>query len=475
MIAALAPQFDASTVKADLMRASFYDFAREFAEVVIMEPMVWNWHIKFMCDVAQDLVMGVVRWQPCEMDTIINVPPGSTKSTILSVMLPAWAWCVKPSFKFLGVSYGLTLSHLLSMKSRDIVRSDKYRELFPYIQIRKDQDLKSHFANTLGGSRFATCIDGPITGMHGHGLVTDDPLDPKEGNSEVERLRAVTWCRETLPSRKIDKSVSFMLTVMQRIHEEDPTGEALARKKGKIRHICMPAELEDGPQPPELGALYVNGLLDPVRMPLHVLRGQESDLGAYGYAAQYRQRPVPREGGMFKAHRILIDIPGAMFRRVVRYWDKAGTLDAGCFTTGVKMAEDVNGRFWILDVERFQLDSFQREQRIKQVAQMDGRSVHVFVEQEPGSGGLESAENTIRNLAGFIVKANRPTGDKALRADPYSSQVNGGNVSMVSGTWNKAFIDEHVLFPRGKYKDQVDAAAGAFAMLRSPRRVIKAH
>jgi len=95
--------------------------------------------------------------------------------------------------------------------------------------------------------------------------------------------------------------------------------------------------------------------------------------------------------------------------------------------------------------------------------------VRVYVEQEPGSGGKESAEATIRNLAGWAVYADKPTGDKAFRADPYSVQVNNGAFQLLRGEWNAKFLEEHRFFPFGTYKDQVDASAGAFNQLVSKR------
>jgi len=111
-----------------------------------------------------------------------------------------------------------------------------------------------------------------------------------------------------------------------------------------------------------------------------------------------------------------------------------------------------------------------RERRIRQTAEMDGKDVHIVIEQEPGSGGKESAENTIRQLAGFKVTAERVTGDKETRAEPYAAQVQGANVYLVRGAWNRDFMSEHESFPNGKYKDQVDAAAGGFAFLAPPKQ-----
>jgi predicted phage terminase large subunit-like protein len=93
---------------------------------------------------------------------------------------------------------------------------------------------------------------------------------------------------------------------------------------------------------------------------------------------------------------------------------------------------------------------------------MDGRDVQIFVEQEPGSGGKESAEATIRNLAGFTVKADRVTGDKVTRAEPFAAQAGGRNVKLVKADWNRGYLDRLMSFPHGAYKDDADASSGAF-------------
>jgi predicted phage terminase large subunit-like protein len=84
---------------------------------------------------------------------------------------------------------------------------------------------------------------------------------------------------------------------------------------------------------------------------------------------------------------------------------------------------------------------------------------------EPGSGGKESAEATVRNLAGFRVFTDRVTGSKQVRAEPLAAQVHGGNMWLVAGEWVPNFLDEAEVFPQGKRKDQIDAAAGAFNRL----------
>lgn len=150
----------------------------------------------------------------------------------------------------------------------------------------------------------------------------------------------------------------------------------------------------------------------------------------------------------------------------VRYWDKAGVADdSACETVGVKMSKNKEGQFFVEDVIHGRWSSFQREKMIRETAKKDGKKVEVYFEQEPGSAGLDSAAMTIRNLAGYTVKADRVTGDKLERAMPLSAQVEAGNVFLLKASWNRVYMDQMHGFPNLKLKDMVDASSGAFNVL----------
>jgi len=208
------------------------------------------------------------------------------------------------------------------------------------------------------------------------------------------------------------------------------------------------------------------------------LRDLRDDLGQYGYAGQIGQFPVPPSGGMFKVDNFIhvesMPAYNTIFQ-TCRYWDKAATeVKVGKkakipFTVGVKIAKLHSGKYIILDCKRGRWSTEQRENIIRTTAEADGPYVKVYHEQEPGSGGKDSAKATTRNLAGFNVEADRPQGDKTYRADPYSVQVNDGNVILLKGDWNSEFIEEHRYFPHSTYKDQVDATSGGFAKLAAKK------
>lgn len=474
-------------IVAELCRRSLFRFVKEFWPLISEETPVWNWHIKYLCDELQKIVTRVVGTPVLndsgapigrkrlhkEYDLIINIPPGTTKSTVCTIMFPAWAWCMDSTLQFITCSYSSNLSLQHSDKSREIIRSDRYKQLFPEIHIREDKDLKSCYANTNRGERFTTSVGGSATGMHGHIIIVDDPLNPQQSLSDAERATANNWLDNTLATRKIDKAVTPTIIIMQRTHKDDCTAHILDRRKGhKIKHICLPDRDSDLVNPPELKNFYKDGLLDPDRLSEEVLEGMEKDLGLYSYSAQFSQNPISREGQMFKAEnfRMISSVNTEDIIMSVRYWDKAGTEGGGAYTAGVLMHRMKNGTYIIADVVRGQWSAPAREHKMKLVAEADGPKVHIWVEQEPGSGGKESAEGTIKNLAGRKVRAEKVTGEKSVRAEPYALQVEAGNICVVDKKpWTAEFINEHILYP-GKYKDQVDAAGGAFnkiAIVRS--------
>ena len=479
--------------QAELCKRSFFHFMKTFWGEISSEEPRWNWHIPYLCNELQQIAERVARREPAEYDLIINIPPGTTKSTTCTVMFPVWCWLRWPWMQFIAASYSGALSLEHSVKSRDIVKSDLFAKLFPNVSIKLDKDTKTNFAvvvkqedgsTKVGGSRFATSVGGSVTGFHGHILIVDDPINPSQAVSAIELQKANDWMDQSLSTRKIDKALVPTILIMQRLHQNDPTGHFIEKAEAegkKIRHICLPGELHQFRQflnPPDLEDNYVDGLLDPVRMPLPVLEDMEINLGQYGYASQVGQNPVPAGGGMFQVdHFVLVEsINPNQIVRTVRYWDKAGTEGGkGARTSGTKAALLKNGKFVVLDVKSGRWSTDQREAIIREVAEADGFKTEFWVEQEPGSGGKESAESTIRNLAGYMIYADRPTGDKIYRADPYSVQVNKGNILLLKGSWNDEFINEHRFFPVGKLKDMVDSTSGAFTKLalRKVARVLE--
>jgi predicted phage terminase large subunit-like protein len=473
---------------------SLYEFIQVFWNEIVEDEFKTNWHIEYLCKELEEIAGRVGNREKKLYDLIINIPPGTTKTIVCSIMFPVWCWTKWPWMRFITGSYSSDLSLESAEKSRDIMRSDKFALLYPNIFIKENKNTKSNYRIAIrevdevgrkqrtifGGGRFSTSVGGTITGFHGHINIWDDPINPKQAVSESMLNTANNWVDQSASTRKADKEVSVTIMVMQRLHQKDPTGHLLDKKDKIIRHICLPGEIRNYREqlnPPELEKFYKDELLDPTRLSWKSLKEMEADLGVYGYAGQVGQHPTPPGGGMFKVanFQIIDSLPNAIsWVARIRYWDKAGTEGAGKRTAGVKMIRLMNNHVIIIDVRKGQWAAERREQIIKQTALADGREFEIGIEQEPGSGGKESAEATVRNLAGFVVKKDLPHGDKVYRAEPFAVQVNEGNIMLLRGEWNHEFIEEFRFFPFGNFKDQVDATAAGFNLImqrRTARRI----
>lgn len=457
-----------------ILKASLRDFIPAAWHIVEPgTPYVHGWHIDAIAEHLEAATKGEIR------NLIINIPPRHMKSLLACVFWFCWVWTTKPETRWLFSSYGENLAIRDSLKCRRIIESPWYRGLFGDVfRLTSDQNQKSRFENDKTGYRLASSVGGGATGEGGDVILVDDPLKALDSHSAAERERVISWWDETMSTRGNDPDTVVKVVIMQRLHQQDLTGHLLERMGvdgQQYEHLCLPAEYEPTNRTTVLGQpdrrTEPGQLLWPERFGIEALADLKASLGSYGAAGQLQQRPAPLEGGIFKRQWFDIVSAAPATARRVRYWDKAGSQAAGDYTAGVLIARDGDGVYYVEDVVRGQWTALARERIIRQTAELDRANrghVTTYVEQEPGSGGKESAEATIRNLAGFDVRAERVTGDKVTRAQPLSAQCEGRNVKLVRGAWTATFIDELTMFPNGAHDDQVDAAAGAFSKLATP-------
>jgi predicted phage terminase large subunit-like protein len=186
-------------------------------------------------------------------------------------------------------------------------------------------------------------------------------------------------------------------------------------------------------------------------------------LGPADYAAQYQQQPTPAGGALFKQEWFadkFVDAAPVDARRA-RGWDTAGTEGAGDWTCGVKIAEK-DGRFYVEDVQRQQLGPNGVDALIRVTAEMDGQACVQREEKEGGSAGVAVIAARTKTLAGFDYAGVEISGSKVTRCKPFRAQCEAGNVRIVRGAWNAAYIHELCGFPTAKHDDQVDASSCAF-------------
>lgn len=483
MLNSKLPVLDSDKALAALCRKRFFRFVKEFWSVIIPEEPVWNWHVEYLCNEAQEIVERIMLvpeeighdgevkrpGKPREAkleDLLVNIPPGTTKSTIFTVMLPAWAWTRDATLRIMTGSYSQALSTDHAIKSRDIIKSAKYKSLFPHIEIKYDQDNKTHYKNNFNGERFATSVTGTATGFHAHLCVIDDPLNAKDVASESAIDTANAFMNTTLPTRKIDKAVTVIMLIMQRLNENDPSGNWLAKKNKKLRHIKLPATADGDVQPPELREKYVVtegykvGLLDAKRLSPTILEEAKIDLGSYGYAGQYQQEPTPEAGGIWQ--KWLVPIPDKEFPlpdEMEGYgtdWDTAYTKNdknaaSAPMTTG-KIGNDMY-------IDNFDYVYLEFPKLVEYMTSWP--DPHYIEAKASGKSLKQTLVNNGINAIEVEVKGGEDKEARARMATPYAQ---AGRVFIRASIMNRLYNDDQqgiLKFPKAPKMDVADVLAQA--------------
>lgn len=279
--------------------ASLYEFVKQSWHVVEPGiPFIASWHIEAICEHLEAVSAGEIH------RLLINIPPRHSKSTIVSVMWPAWEWITDPAQKFLCASYSGNLSTRDNLKTRRLLQSPWYQERWGHMfAFAGDQNAKQRFENDKTGYRLATSVGGTATGEGGSRLILDDPHGAQAAQSEVMRESDLEWFDMVWSTRLNNPKTDAMVTVMQRLHERDISGHILEDIKG-WEHICIPAEWDGKTRKTSLGAYdprkKKGELICPERFGEKEITTLKQLLGTYGTAGQLQQDPTPSEGGILK-------------------------------------------------------------------------------------------------------------------------------------------------------------------------------
>lgn len=414
---------------------------------------------------------------------VIEAPPQHGKSDTITDFTQ-WVAGKRSDIRQIYGSFSDFLGTRANLRMQRALDSDRYRGIFPNTFLKPPGSGSALGQRTTDilefvgqdGSFRNTTVNGSVTGESLDLGFIDDPIKGRaEAQSPTTRDKTWSWLTDDFLTRFSEYAGLIVITT--RWHVDDPVGRLQVEFPNvKILNFKAIAD-EDEYEVVDDKRVLLRRKGEPLFPELkskEFLLARKKVMTVQSWMSVYQGSPVIAGGDLFPVGRFVVTpyLPArARVVKRVRYWDKAGTKDnpkkkhQGKFTAGVLMARLSDDRFVIEDVVHERLGAFDRETKIKEVAQDDGPEVETWVEQEPGSGGKESAERTVTMLAGYKVYADRVTGDKETRAEPYAAQVQGGNVLMLSALWNKTFLTEHEYFPNYTYKDQVDAAAGAFMKL----------
>lgn len=408
-----------------------------------------NWHIDLIVRHLNAISEGDIK------RLIINIPPRALKSTLVSVIWPAWILAMDPTKRIIVASYSMALSQKHSQECRQILQSKWYRDEFPETRILTGNNTKSKFLTTQNGFRFATSIGGTLTGEGADILIVDDPITPMQAATEIAREQAIHWFEQTFSSRLNNKRKGAIVLVMQRLHKDDLAGHLL--KKRSWHHLNLPAMTERD-------ILYAIGdfkylrkagePLDPKREDIPELEIAREEIGSYGFNAQYLQKPVQIDGGLIKACWVIKESLPASFDAVYQSWDcavKHGRKNdySVCTTWGVW-----NNKYYLIDMLRKKLEFPELRASFLQLAKQYGPDGILVEDKVSGQALIQDMKaNTFLPIIGIM-----PTSDKAVRAMSVSPLFESGKIVVnSSATWITEFELELTNFPDTEHDDIVDS------------------
>lgn len=522
-----------------------------------------NWHIDAICQHLQAVTFGDIK------RLLITIPPRGAKSLIAAVAWPAWTWTqgpvdlpgasvekhgfitntvrtrsndfnglgskgvslqgdvtgvtpenppegqagayalAGPKVKFLCASYSQTLSERDSVKTRRLILSDWYKELWSdRFTLRDDTNTVRKFENDAGGYRLATSVGGTLTGEGGDVLLVDDALNAANASYKSMREAANIWWDEAMSTRLNDMKTGAKVIIGQRLHEDDLPGHVLDREGGEWVHLMIPMRYEsarsfhtvldwEDPRTEE------GELIWPKRWPEEEVKALETSLGPFAAAAQLQQSPEPRGGGIIRrewwqlwdedaATLNGVDCrQGLMFPSVsyvvvsvdTAYGEKTENDYSACTVWGVwedrfrkpkvVLMEAWRGRWPLLgikpdnplDTEAERKKNWGLVERVKDTCRRR-RCDALLIEDKTRGKDLGTEVRKLTRDGEMSLHLIIPRGDKVSRVYATEPMFADGLVWAPDKAWADMVITEFSQFPKGRNDDLVDTGSQALLFLR---------
>jgi predicted phage terminase large subunit-like protein len=436
-----------------IYRNSFGAFCyRAFEELHPGQRLIPNWHIDAGCYAVEQMVRGEGQKR-----LVLNQPPRTIKSLMVSICLPAWVLGRNPSARIICASYSEDLAHKFSRDCRALIESPFYKELFPRTRLNPKKNTESEFETTRRGYRLATSIGGTLTGRGGDMLLVDDPTKAIDANSEVALATADEWFHGAALTR-LDSEDSLVIVTMQRLHQKDLSGILIEKGWPSLVIPAIATETQTYVVAKDESHTRPAGeLLQLERDTPESLELKRRELGSRIWAAQYQQNPTPAEGNMIKAAWLArYDFsPGERrFRRVVLSCDPAGKPGAHNDYTAIVICGYDWKQIHVLHVARGHWTVLQMRDRIKELAEEWNVDLAIIEDTSTGMGLLQ----LLRDETQLNVVGRQPKGDKIVRMSRHEARFEAGNILLPKeAPWLPEFEGELLAFPNGRHDDQADA------------------
>lgn len=416
------------------------------------------------------------------------------KSISVTVCFPVWLWLTEPQKRFLFASYSQSLSTKHSVDRRTIIQSDWHKKNYGHLyKLTSDQNVKTEYVNDKRGVMISTSVGGTSTGKGGDILITDDPHNPRQAESDIQRQSAIEWFDRTFSTRLDDKKKGAIILVMQRLNENDLSAhiekfpgwttlclQGMAEKRTVIYFPISKKEIVREP----------GDFLWPDREGEKEHSERKIMLGEYGYAGQYQQNPAPSDGGRFKRwwwrfwypqgvkvpEPVRVKLPDGTWHECVQEQlpidyeirEKWQSWDMSFKSISQSKTGDpdyVSGQLWarakakkyLLDQVRGQWGFVDTKRHFEEFDKKYKTYGKLVEEKANGAAIIDALSEKISGIIPVVPKES-----KTARADSICPQIEAGNIYIPHPaycSWVNAYIEEFSAFPNGANDDQVDSTS----------------
>ena len=468
----LLKKYEEELIK-EVGKKSFLDFVRHVYPGYLIGP-----HHRKLAEIFEDIANGKKR------RVIVNIAPRHGKSELISYLAPAWFLGRFPQKKVIMASHTADLAVNFGRRVRNLVSSDKYRDIFPQIQLQADSKSASRWGTNFNGEYFAIGVGGALAGRGADLFIIDDPHSEQlamQGRSDVFEP-AWEWFQSGPLQRLMPGGA--IIVVMTRWSKLDLTGQIInhmIKNEGTDdwEIVEFPAILNDEPLWPEFWSL-------------EEMLAKRAGMDIRYWQAQYMQDPTSEEGALIK-------------REWWRVWEKDLPPKCEFIIMALDAAQETNTRadynalttwgiFFNEPTNNFNIILLNAIKERLEFPELKEMVMEQYKEWNPDSFIIEKKSNgaalcqEMRRMGVPLSEFTPGKGqDKISRVNAVTDLFASGIVWAPDVRWAMEVVEECNDFPAGSHDDLVDSTTlalmrfrqGGFIRLPSdepePKKAFKSH
>ncbi len=271
-----------------------------------------------------------------EFKTLLFVmPPRQGKSTLFSVMFPAYLWLINPSTRMLTSCYAKDYAYRDNYNMQQLIKSKLYQqywgEKFSLTTVNQ-----SRTRNDKNGARIATSIFGRNVGEGGEYVLLDDVNQVAQMHSPTMLENTNRIVSNILVTRQNMPSKTKFVIAQHRCSHLDAIGSWLSKNDKSTCYVNLPMEYEIKRRSVSV-SLKSNKiiwadprkkegeLLAPLRYDSESIEFLKTHMGKAAYSALYQGNPTMDEAAIFKEEWFRMwSYPFAPpITQVIQSWDTA--------------------------------------------------------------------------------------------------------------------------------------------------------